>query len=143
MEANDHLSLFQHRSMVAGQGYQFQKRKFEEDEELYWDFEESRQHRDSIVQFEKELVEQGLLHSVRCVCLGCKKVRIEKGVGRNKFSINGAICRKWSKIWDKWNSLDLDKFEHNSAKRRKEQQIDIGSKFIINIVDICPFSSFN
>jgi hypothetical protein len=143
LEANDSLSLFQHRSMVAGQGYQFQKRKFEEDERIYWEFEESRQHRASIAQFEKELVEQGLLHSVDCICQGCRKVRIEKGVGKNKFKISRAINCKWSKIWDKWNSLDLDKFEQDSAKRRKEQQIDIGSKFIINIVDICPFSSFN
>ena len=130
--------------MVAGQGYQFQKRKFEEDEELYWEFEEGCQYRASVFQIEKELVEKGLLHrSGDCLCLDCLKIKSEYGIGARKFKISRDINRKWSKIWDKWNSLDLDKFEQDSAKRRKQQQIDRGSKFIINIVDICPFSSFN
>jgi hypothetical protein len=132
--------------MVAGQGYQPQKRKFEEEEDDYKISEEGLAFRKRIFQLEKELVEKGLLHKGGlCLCLDCRKVKSKYGLGSRKFRISAAINKRQSQRQssEKWASLDLDKFERDSAKRREERQIDLGAKFIINIVDICPFSTFN
>jgi hypothetical protein len=131
--------------MVAGQGYQPQKRKFKEEEDDYKISDEGLAFRERIFQLERELLEKGLLHNGICLCLDCRKVKSKYGLGSRKFRISAAINKRQSQRQssEKWASLDLDKFERDSAKRREERQIDLGAKFIINIVDICPFSTFN
>jgi hypothetical protein len=131
--------------MVAGQGYQPQKRKFKEEEGDYQVFKEELEFRKRSIQLEREILEKGLLHSEICLCLDCRKVKSKYGLGPRKFKLSAAINRRQSQrqSLEKWASLDLDKFERDSAKRREERRIDLGAKFIINIVDICPFSSFN